>query len=246
MSLRSLRTSLALPAVLLALPGCGDRSTPEAEPANTTYPREVLQAHMKDHFYRATEMQLAVINDDLEGLREPAEWMADHASSAAMPEEWISHAAAIHAAARSAATAEDLPSAATAVARMAGECGNCHLAFGAEVGFAIEKAPPKGEGTKPHMGRHAWASGRLWEGLIAPSGVVWDGGAEVLAEAPLSPPDLSADIDVLAEVTRMEGEVHALGAGAVGMTLQEERARVYGELLATCATCHEKTGRGRI
>ena len=246
MSIRSLPMSLTLPAVLMALVACGDRSTPEAETASIEYPREVLQAHMKDHFYRATEMQLAVINDDLEGLREPAVWMAEHASSAAMPEEWRSHAASMHAAARNAATAEDLASAAVATAAMASECGNCHLALGAEVGFAVENAPPEGEGAKPHMGRHAWASGRLWEGLIAPSGVVWDGGADVLAEAPLAPSELSADIDVLAEVSELEEAVHTLGIDAVGITVQEDRARVYGEFLATCAACHEKTGRGRI
>ena len=246
MSLRSLPMSVTLPAVLMALVACGDRSKPEAESASTEYPREVLQAHMKDHFYRATEMQLAVINGDLEGLREPAIWMAEHASSAAMPDEWRSHAAAMHAAARNAATAEDLESAAVATAVMANECGSCHLALGAEVGFAVENAPPEGDGAKPHMGRHAWASGRLWEGLIAPSGVVWDGGAEVLAEAPLAPAELSAGIEVLAEVSEMEALVHSLGGEAVGITLQEERARVYGEFLATCAACHEKTGRGRI
>jgi cytochrome c553 len=86
----------------------------------------------------------------------------------------------------------------------------------------------------------------MWEGLIAPSGVVWDGGAEVLAEAPLAPAELSADIEVLAEVSEMEEAVHTLGAEAVGITLPEERARVYGEFLSTCAACHEKTGRGRI
>ncbi|MGB5302388.1 MAG: hypothetical protein WBP17_04455, partial [Gemmatimonadota bacterium] len=75
---------------------------------------------------------------------------------------------------------------------------------------------------------------------------VWDGGAEVLAEAPLAPAELSADLEVLAEVSEMEGAIHAMGAGAVGLTEAEDRARVYGEFLATCAACHERTGRGDI
>lgn len=79
-----------------------------------------------------------------------------------------------------------------------------------------------------------------------PSGVVWDGGAEVLAEAPLAPAEISADIEVLAEVSALEVSVHALGAEAVGLTEQAARARTFGAFLTTCATCHEKTGRGKI
>ena len=96
------------------------------------------------------------------------------------------------------------------------------------------------------MARHAWASGRMWEGLVAPSGVVWDGGAEVLGEAPLAPADLSADLEVLAEVSEMEAAVHAMGSAAIGLTEQEDRASVYGEFLSTCAACHDKTGQSKI
>ena len=248
MSPRSLPSFLTLPVLLMALGACSDRATPEAdvESANKEYPREVLQAHMKDHFYKATEMQVAVINGDLEAVREPALWMAEHAKSAALPDEWSQTASAMYAAANRAAEASDLVSAAKATATMGAECGNCHKALGAEVGFAVDGAPPQGEGAVPHMARHAWASGRMWEGLIAPSGVVWDGGAEVLSEAPLAPAELSADLEVLAEVSEMEAAIHSMGAGAVGIAAQEDRAGVYGEFLGTCAACHEKTGRGQI
>ena len=181
-----------------------------------------------------------------EAVREPAEWMAEHVNSAAMPKEWVTHAEAMHKAARRAADATDIAAAAQATASMGAACGNCHLALEANVGFAVESAPPEGEGAATHMGRHAWASGRMWEGLVAPSGVVWDGGAEVLSEAPLAPAELEVELEVLSEVAEMEGKVHALGAEAVGLTGQKERARVYGEFLATCAACHEKTGKGKI
>jgi cytochrome c553 len=86
----------------------------------------------------------------------------------------------------------------------------------------------------------------MWEGLIAPSGVVWDGGAEVLSEAPLVPAELSAGLEVLAEVSEMEAAIHSMGAEAIGIATQADRARVYGKFLGTCAACHEKTGRGQI
>ncbi|MBT8461555.1 MAG: hypothetical protein KJO44_03460 [Gemmatimonadetes bacterium] len=248
MSLRNPPLFFTLPAVLLLLMACSDRSTPEAEvdTVSSEYPREVLQAHMKDHFFKATEMQVAVVNGDLAAVREPAQWMADHANSAAMPTEWEPHAEAMHAFALQAAEAPDLAAAAAATASMGAACGDCHLALGAEVGFAVEAAPPVGEGTGSHMARHAWASGRMWEGLLAPSGVVWDGGAEVLAEAPLAPAELSADLEVLAEVSEMEGEIHAMGTEAIGLTVQEDRARLYGQFLATCAACHDMTARDEM
>jgi cytochrome c553 len=248
MSPRSLPAFLTLPVFLMALGACSDRTTPEdnVESASKEYPREVLQAHMKDHFFKATEMQVAVINGDLAAVREPALWMAGHVKSAALPDEWSQHASAMYSAARRAADASDLASAAQVTAAMGAECGNCHQALGAEVGFAVVKAPPRGEGAGPHMARHAWASGRMWEGLIAPSGVVWDGGAEVLSEAPLVPAELSAGLEVLAEVSEMEAAIHSMGAEAIGIATQADRARVYGKFLGTCAACHEKTGRGQI
>lgn len=248
MNLRTSPLLLALPAVLLLLTACDDRTTPEAQvdSESSEYPREVLQAHMKDHFFKATEMQVAVINGDLAAVREPAEWMSEHANSAAMPEEWEPFAQTMHSWALRASEADNIAAAAEATAAMGAACGNCHMALKAEVGFAVDEAPPPGEGAGPHMARHAWASGRMWEGLIAPSGVVWDGGAEVLGEAPLAPAELSADLEVLAEVSEMEAAVHAMGSAAIGLTEQEDRARVYGEFLSTCAACHDKTGQGGI
>ena len=248
MTRRSLSLFLTAPAVLMLVAACGDRPTPEAETAGASleYPREVLQAHMQDHFFKGTEIQVAVINGDLAAVREPALWMAEHANSAAMPADWSPFAEAMHAAATRAAEASDLATAAMATAAMAAECGNCHKGLGAEVGFAVMEAPPQGEEAGVHMARHAWASGRMWEGLIAPSGVVWDGGAEVLSEAPLAPAELSVDLEVLAEVSEMEAAVHVMGAEAVGIANQEDRARLYGDFLSTCAACHDKTGKGGI
>jgi len=238
---------LALP-ILALFAACGDRGSSEGEQegATTEYPREVLQAHMKDHFFKATEMQLAVINGDLAAVREPARWMAEHANSAAMPPEWRSHAEAMRKWARQAEDAQDIETAARATAGMGAECGNCHQDLGAEVSFADPEPLPQGDDAATHMQRHAWASGRMWEGLVAPSGAIWDEGAEVLGEAPLAPADLPVDLDVLAEVSEMEGAVHAMGAESVGLSGQAARARVYGEFLATCASCHEETGRGKI
>ncbi len=245
MNRRTLPVSLVVISIL-ALPACGDRATPGGDAASTEYPKEVLAAHMRDHFYKVTEMQVAVINADLQSLREPAQWMTEHANSAAMPAQWMAHIGAMREAAREAVEAESVEKAARATARVAAACGACHQALAAEVGFEVKEPPPEGGDVASHMGRHAWAAGRMWEGMVVPSGVIWDGGAEALAEAPLAPAQLEADLEVLAEVSRMETDVHALGAEALGVTSQQQRAELYGRFLQTCASCHQMTGRGKI
>jgi len=241
-----LPVSLALASTALILTGCGDRSASEDAATRTEYPREVLAAHMRDHFYKVTEMQVAVINADLEALREPATWMAEHANSAAMPASWMDYAGAMREAATNAAEAGTLDRAARATARVAVACGNCHQALSAEVGFESEPPALEGDDVAPHMSRHAWAAGRLWEGMIVPSGVLWDEGAAALAEAPLTPAQLDVDLEVLADVSAIEAQVHELGATAMGLTPQDERAELYGRFLSTCAACHQKVGRPKI
>jgi cytochrome c553 len=239
---------LAIAAALLTgvLAGCGEGGGSEEEARSTEYTPAVVAAHMKDHFYRATEIQRAVINGSLESVAEPAAWMAEHPTSAAMPAAWESWIRPMRHAAVRAVEAPDLLSAARATAELAAACGGCHEALAKDVGFAVEAAPVEGAERVPHMQRHAWAAGRMWEGLVGPSSVVWDGGARILGEAPLSTDEFEADIEVLAEVAAIERRVHELGGEALEAVESEDRARLYGEFLATCARCHQATGAGPI
>jgi cytochrome c553 len=152
----------------------------------------------------------------------------------------------MRAAAEEAAQASRLEGAARATAKVAAACGDCHQGLEAEVSFEADELPPEGGDVTTHMRRHAWAAARMWDGMIVPSGVVWDEGAEALAVAPLTPAQLEVDIEVLADVSAMEAEVHELAATATGITSQGERADLYGRFLGTCASCHQKAGRGTI
>ena len=220
-------------AVVLAGAACGDREPPE--------PGEVA-AHMQDHFAKVDELQRAVIAGNLEAAKPPAKWLAEHAAMSGMPEAWKPYLPPLREAAEVAGGATDLVTAAKATARTGAACGECHKALGARVQFNIEGALPEGGDAVSHMQRHVWASGRLWEGLVVPSGEVWQSGAQALDEVPLVPEEVTEDTAAFAEVKATANHVHDLGKAARQAGDAATRAAIYAEFLATCAKCHQVTG----
>jgi cytochrome c553 len=241
--IRSWRTSgflaaLVVPAALLSVAGCQQEDAPPDS-------AEVL-AHMRDHFMRASDLQRAVVNGDMEGIDAAASWLADHAKMSGAPDSWDPYLEEMRAASEVAANSSDLYTAAKATARVGAACGECHKAHGAKVRFDIEGALAEGGDAISHMQRHVWASARLWEGLIVPSAEVWQTGATALDEVPLVPEEFTDDQELMAEVQVTANRVHELGAGARQALDPSMRAATYGELLATCSRCHEATGAGKI
>jgi len=197
---------------------------------------------MEDHFAKADELQRAVIAGDLAAAKAPAEWIAKHAGMPNMPADWEPYLPPMREAAEVAAGATDLVTAAKATARMGAACGKCHKGLGAHVQFDIEGALAEGGDAVSHMQRHVWASGRLWEGLVVPSGEVWQSGAQALDEVPLVPEEVTEDSAIFTQVKGTANHVHELGAAARQAGDPDTRAAVYGEFLATCASCHKATG----
>jgi hypothetical protein len=212
-----------IPLFIVALGGCGEPET--------------VVDHMQRHFADVTAVQMAVIAGDLAALREPAEWLAGHEAVEGLPGEWAPYVAAMQAAAQRAADAGTITAAAAATGEMGLACGGCHRALD-EGGQFTYVDPPEEPGTVGHMQRHKWAVDRMWEGLIAASDTEWMMGVDGLAEAALRPAGAAEDLAELAE------RVHALGAQAGEVADVRGRALVYGQILATCADCHQRAGRG--
>lgn len=133
----------------------------------------------------------------------------------------------MNAAAARLAEATDIGAASQALGALARTCGDCHATLGGPAAPIGEAPEAEDGGVTLRMKRHRWAEARLWDGLVVPSDRAWRAGAHALADAPLVPA-----ADVLAQ------SVHALGRKAIVVGARVDRGAVYGELMATCASCH--------
>jgi hypothetical protein len=94
------------------------------------------------------------------------------------------------------------------------------------------------------MRRHQWAAERLWDGLVVPSDEAWKWGATSLSEAPLAPEQLTPGKSPVPKVGELAQAVHAIARQATEVERVDVRADLYGDVLATCAECHQWLGGG--
>ncbi len=208
--------------------------------ADGTNESPTIKAHMQEHFSKAAEIKAALIAGDLDKVREPAKWMAEHHADVDHPEPWKPHVEAMREAARGVAGAEELGAATESFVKMAQACAQCHLAVG---GPKVEVGEPPAAGASgdaaAHMARHHWALDAMYQGLSGPSKEAWILGAETLAEAPLTPEELAPGQTLSKELEELAARVHTLGNEARDVAdVSMIPGRIYGELLTTCETCH--------
>lgn len=204
-------------------------------------PSQSLVAHMHEHQAYLSQIKNAVISGDLDAVREPARWLAEHPTPAEIPAGWYSHVESMRAAARAALTAIDPATAGQAVAQMAGSCGSCHDANNVYDQFAFQSEPEDAPGNVAHMLRHQWAADRMLEGLIGPSDEAWQQGSNLLLEVPLTPREMHAEKDTEKSVRAMARRVHSLGGEAAVEYDFANRVAIYGRFLGSCAACHAQT-----
>jgi len=203
--------------------------------------------HMHEHLDRITIIKSHIIGDNLEGVREPASWLAEHDSVPGLPSNFEPYVELIRVYAGQVVAAPDVKSAAESVSKMARTCGNCHLVNHVELEFGFDTMPGDWPDTISHMQRHQWAVDRLWEGLIGPSDVAWSRGSKMLVGVPLSPVDYvntvtdGADLAALDEATH---RVHVLGGQGTNTRTPDARSMLFAELLDLCADCHTRLGGG--
>ncbi len=242
--MRSLTCRFALVAMCLSLVAflaCGEGPEPKAEPET---PTQDMGEHMTEHFDQVKDIQSAAIRGDLEGIKKPAQWMAEHQLEGGVPEGWGPHLAEMRNAASLAVEAADIEAATAAVSAMAKSCGACHQAMNTVPKFAVGTAPQGEEGVVPHMIGHMWAADRMWEGLIIPSNESWANGVGVLAGAPLHSGDMSEEAEHKEVLDTLTKQVHELAGKGGEMEELDARAELYGQFLATCAKCHQMLGKG--
>jgi hypothetical protein len=211
----------------------------EPRPAQRAQPTEVIEDYMTDHFVIVTFGRDAVIDGDLEALREPLRAFAGHRYETVATGAWMPWIAEVQHAALLTSEAATLEAAASGIATMARACGGCHEATGGGPSFEAgvrETTTPPSDTLDARMARHQWAADRMWEGLTGPSDGAWEDGASALAHtpdgAPVTDPPLPPRFVAAMGVTR------ALADDALDAMTLQQRADVYGRFLATCAGCH--------
>ncbi len=89
------------------------------------------------------------------------------------------------------------------------------------------------------MQLHQWATERLYQGLISANDSAWQAGADALVTAPLHIKEITTYVELPEDLHGLAKTVHDLGTQARTTTAPDVRARIYGELLASCAACHK-------
>lgn len=203
--------------------------------------------HMHEHRTRITTIRSFIIKGNLDGVREPASWLAEHETVSGLPAHFESYVEMMRSYAREIVVAPDLKSAAMSVSSMARTCGNCHLVNHVDLKVAYDPVPADGASTISHMKRHQWAMERLWEGLISPSDTAWWRGADMLVGVPLRAAEVTneaTEVGNSAALDELARRVHMLGGQGTITRTPDARSALYGELLGLCADCHTRLGRG--
>ncbi len=223
---------------LLPKPASGAKaSTKPGTPPDS----EHLEDYMFAHFAIVTWGRDAVINGELEALRDPMNALARYDYAKIAPGGWMANVAQIQETAKLTASATSLEHAASGIAALARACGDCHQQKGKGPKFDLVAAEKAGANAtavdtfRERMQRHIWATDRMWEGVTGPSDSAWNAGAHALVNLPTEiPSSRPVAPAVIAALLR----VRELGTSAEEATTPSQRADVYGELLGTCASCH--------
>jgi hypothetical protein len=246
---------IVIAAIALSASACKqkEQQQPEPKPGPTTKapdkpvaakpadPQPSLKGHMRDHFQKVRDVQIAVVHNDLKTAKQAAKWIAEHRGHDAI-EEWYGHIEIIRDAATNLQEAEDIPAAAKLAATLAGQCASCHESLTAIATFEWTEKPKPVEGDiKSHMALHMWGAERLWEGIVGPSDSHWLDGAEAFASDPLHEGEVVKGKKVSKDVADLAAKIHELGEKAKTLESTEERVALYGEMLVTCAGCHSQT-----
>jgi hypothetical protein len=218
-------------------------ATEPSSPAPGDAREATIRAQMQGHERLGDAMRDAVARGDLVEAKGEAKLLTELRIGGPTGGLWKQRLDAMRAAAVQVAGANDLMDASRDVGAVARTCGDCHTLFG-RPGVVAGETSAQASGVRAYMQRHQWAAQRLWDGLVVPSDDAWRSGALAVTEDPLAPDQLTPGKSPVPKVGELIQSVHDLGHKALTVDRVDARAALYGEMLATCAACHQWLGGG--
>ncbi len=231
---------MRIPLIAIALAACQTAQGNDQPPAPVRLEKPAsVRFHMQRNFDDLRTVERLLIHGKLDDAKSLAFMLTQRAEDPGIA-PWAADADRVTNAATALAEAPGIDEALRREARVAAACAACHIHTRLAPIFATPPVTPTDEAnTASAMARHLWATDRLWEGMVGGSYKPWHDGLEVVAGTPLpiSPatdaPALAAQLQALAR--------RALVLQREGAETLDERARLYGEMLVTCAACHAST-----
>lgn len=210
----------------------------QAQPADRHNP--LRAAYMRAHFDQAMQVHDAVVRGDLADAKRQAAALAQRSPDVPMPVGAEAFHGALTRSARQAAEASTLAEVADATATVLGTCGQCHKAM-----HVRATVPPASEvnvgGVVGHMLMHQRGTDALVEGLVAPSESQWVEGVRAFAAPKLE----ASEVPGRMRKTFDHGETDlAVLAGHMAQAHRtRDREELYGKVIGTCGSCHQKLAR---
>jgi hypothetical protein len=221
--------------LVLVLSACGlaesdvDRSLGEKAAA--------VNEHMHARFKATSAIATAIALSDLKRAHDEAKIVAALDEPDVLP-QWQPYIAGIREAASRIVETDDTMAAARALADLGARCARCHQAAGAKLVFPKATAPRDVVKLPSQMASHQWAAARMWEGLIGANDSQWKTGANALATSRLAITAEAAEPGHDLGIADDAARVHLFAARAAKAGSIDDRAQLYGQMLATCAHCH--------
>lgn len=221
--------------VVLALAGCaGFEGRSEREVVEQA---TAVRGRMHVRFAATTTARNAIESGDLEQARAAGRMIEVLAEPDVLP-EWQPYLTNVRRAATDLVGAGDLSVAARKLATVGERCADCHVSSRSHIRVGTSTAPTGDQRLEGDMGAHHWAAGRMWDALLVASEPTWLAGAEALESARLT---IVAEGEVPGHELGIADDiarVRLLARHATRARTNHERAEIYGELLATCVSCH--------
>lgn len=205
------------------------------EPAPALQRADIVRYHMRLHFDDLRSIEHYLVDGKLSEGTSLAFMLTNPEKDAGLL-PWARQTRELVDTATKLSNAKSLDEALRLEVRVAVACAKCHDDAKPTAVFPMPGRPPLSDYTSQtvRMDRHRWATDRMWEGLVANSEDHWRAGLAVLAETPL-PFSVTTDAPALATALQKRAMRTLLEPAPA---TAEERGRMYGEMLVTCAACH--------